>query len=48
MQQLKKPQDVLGSIGQRGEGRSNDPHKQPEVVSPFLSQNFSKLSRCIF
>jgi hypothetical protein len=28
---------VPGSIGERGEGRSNDPHKQLEVVSPFSS-----------
>jgi hypothetical protein len=31
---------VPGTIGERGEGRSNDLHKQPEVVSSFFSHFF--------
>jgi hypothetical protein len=33
MQQSKEPQDVSGNIGELGEGRSHDLHKEPEVVS---------------
>jgi hypothetical protein len=33
MQQRKEAQDVRGSIGEQGEGRSHDLQKEPEVVS---------------
>jgi hypothetical protein len=35
MQQPKEPPDAPGNIGEQGEGRSHDLHKEPEVVSLF-------------